>query len=301
VNDRIIGEIKGSQEGPLIIYVGGIHGNELQGLLALEHVFNSFDIDTTTLSGKAIAVRGNLAAIKSGKRYVSKDLNRIWNIADSLDETEVKEVEEYKALKSLIETELQIGNYSQAYLIDLHTTSAPTIPFAVTTNNSSNKDFVNLLGIPYITGLDGFLDGTMLEWMCTKGHCGLAFEAGQHHSDISMIKHEAFIRLSMYYAGFITELSADRLTTLKHQLEDELKTKHNHFVLVDRYKIAKGENFKMEPGFSNFEHVYKGEILAQNQNGNILAKTDANIFMPLYQKQGDDGFFIIKPYEGTEL
>ena len=293
---RIIGEIEGNHKGPLLIYVGGVHGNEEQGLIALENVFNYFEVDSDLVCGKAIALRGNLEAIRLDKRYVSRDLNRIWNIAEDLDEAEVHEVKEYKALRDLIEREVK-GDYSEIYLIDLHTTSAPTIPFVVTRNNTVNKAFVDQLDIPYITGLDGYLDGTMLEWMSAKGHCGLAFEAGQHHSHHSAIKHEAFVKLSMYYAGFISKMSNGEVAELRDQLEDELRTKHNHFVLTDRYKIAEGEHFEMEAGFSNFEHVYKGEILARNQNGNILAKSDSNIFMPLYQKQGDDGFFIIKPYE----
>ncbi|MFT6360775.1 MAG: succinylglutamate desuccinylase, partial [Saprospiraceae bacterium] len=38
----------------------------------------------------------------------------------------------------------------------------------------------------------------------------------------------------------------------------------------------------------------KGEILATDKNGNVVAKQDSLILMPLYQKQGDDGFFLIK-------
>ncbi len=295
MNDRIIGTIKGREKGPLLIFVGGIHGNEKQGLIALENVFRNFKYTKDSIKGKAIALRGNLAAINLNKRYVSKDLNRIWNDAEELNANDVAEVAEYWALKEVIEEELK-GDYEKVFLIDLHTTSAPTIPFAVTRDNTTNKAFIEKMDIPFVTGLEGYLDGTLLEWVCKKGHCGLAFEAGQHHSEISAIKHEAFVLLSMYYTGFITGLSAADLDNLRDQLEDELRTKHNHFVLVERYKIGEGETFKMEEGFSNFQHVYEGEILAKNQNGHILAKSDANIFMPLYQKEGDDGFFIIKPY-----
>ena len=296
MNNRIIGEIQGKEKGPLLIYVGGVHGNEMQGIIALENVFSSFKNNTENLKGRAIAIKGNLAAIEQNKRYISKDLNRIWDRAEELEGSDVKEYQEYLEIKTIIEEELK-GDFTQAYLIDLHTTSAPTIPFVVTKENDFNKAFMEKVDVPYVTGLKGYLDGTLLEWMCDLGHCGLVFEAGQHHSEISAIKHEAFVRLSMYYTEFISELSAKALYQLRDQLEDELRTKHNHFVLVDRYKIGMGELFEMEAGFSNFEHVYEGEILAKNQEGHILAKADANIFMPLYQKEGNDGFFIIKPKE----
>ena len=293
--NRIIGEIQGTTPGPLLIFIGGLHGNEKQGVVALENVFNKFNTDPNLIRGRAIAVKGNLEAMTAGKRYISKDLNRIWGVAEALDENEIHEVKEYRILRDLINAETEKNSYTNTYLIDLHTTSAPTIPFAVTRDTDTNRRFIEQLDIPFITGLEGHMEGTLLEWMSDKGYCSLAFEAGQHHSHQSAVKHEAFVRLAMYYSGFITAMSNEELRLLRNFLEAELKTKHNHFVLTERYKIAEGERFEMEPGFSNFERIHKGEILAKNQNGDILAKSDANIFMPLYQKQGDDGFFIIKP------
>mgnify|MGYP000214901378 CR=1 FL=1 len=294
--DRLIGELKGVNEGPLLIFIGGLHGNEAQGLFALENIFSKFSIPLAQCAGKAIALRGNLKAIAANKRYIAKDLNRIWKDAEILKTqgSTLEELEEYEAIKQYIESEIEKG-YPAVYLIDLHTTSAPTIPFAVTRNSPKNKQLIEDIDIPYITGLDGFLDGTLLSWMCEKGHCGLAFEAGQHQSKTSMIKHEAFVQLSMFYTGFTPSISEKEIQAIHNKLDEEIRPKHNHFVLTDRYAIAEGETFKMEEGFTNFQRIYAGEILAKNQHGEILAESDANIFMPLYQKQGNDGFFIIKP------
>jgi len=46
--------------------------------------------------------------------------------------------------------------------------------------------------------------------------------------------------------------------------------------------------------YANFDPVTKGELLAYDRHGEIRAKFDGLILMPLYQKQGNDGFFIIK-------
>jgi succinylglutamate desuccinylase len=155
--------------------------------------------------------------------------------------------------------------------------------------------FISKLGLPYITGLSGLLDGTLLSWFCKLGHCGLAFEAGQHQSSTSILKHHAFINLSMMYSGFIINLDLDELKNFEEQLSEELQPVHKHFVLVERYVIDPSEDFEMVPGYSNFQKIFKGEILATNRHGRIKANMDANIFMPLYQNQGEDGFFIIKP------
>ena len=50
----------------------------------------------------------------------------------------------------------------------------------------------------------------------------------------------------------------------------------------------------MEPNYHTFQPVVKGEILAHNKAGKIRAREKGRIFMPLYQEQGDDGFFIVR-------
>ena len=66
------------------------------------------------------------------------------------------------------------------------------------------------------------------------------------------------------------------------------------FEIIYRYEIKKRDDFKMEPGFTNFQHIKKGQLLAKNNNDHIEAQENAQIFMPLYQGKGDDGFFAIR-------
>jgi succinylglutamate desuccinylase len=50
--------------------------------------------------------------------------------------------------------------------------------------------------------------------------------------------------------------------------------------------------FKMFPGFQNFSPIRKGEPLATDRHGIVYAPNGGCILMPLYQGQGNDGFFI---------
>lgn len=50
----------------------------------------------------------------------------------------------------------------------------------------------------------------------------------------------------------------------------------------------------MKAGFSNFQEIEKGQVLAESDGQYILAPHDGKIFMPLYQSQGNDGFFLIR-------
>ena len=58
--------------------------------------------------------------------------------------------------------------------------------------------------------------------------------------------------------------------------------------------IAKGAEFRMNPGYYNFKPVHLAEILAHDKDGPIASPQDGMIFMPLYQKEGSDGFFIVE-------
>ncbi|NJN26908.1 MAG: hypothetical protein HC819_13470 [Cyclobacteriaceae bacterium] len=50
----------------------------------------------------------------------------------------------------------------------------------------------------------------------------------------------------------------------------------------------------MKAGYVNFQHVDKGEILAHDNHGPVASTRNAHIFMPLYQDQGCDGFFLVQ-------
>ncbi len=66
------------------------------------------------------------------------------------------------------------------------------------------------------------------------------------------------------------------------------------FEISVQYTIKEHEAFTMNPGYLNFQLVGKNEVLAHNQSGRIRSPMRGRIFMPLYQDQGSDGYFIIR-------
>ena len=51
----------------------------------------------------------------------------------------------------------------------------------------------------------------------------------------------------------------------------------------------------MEPGFRSFDPVEKGQVLAHDRHGDLRAHEDGRILLPLYQHQGLDGYFLVRP------
>ena len=53
----------------------------------------------------------------------------------------------------------------------------------------------------------------------------------------------------------------------------------------------------MNLGYRNFQRVHKGDLLGRDIEGDVIAPHSGYIMMPLYQKQGEEGFFITKDIE----
>ena len=70
--------------------------------------------------------------------------------------------------------------------------------------------------------------------------------------------------------------------------------KHQFFAITFRYELDNPEEFSMEGKFQNFEPIRKNQLLAYHKGKEVHAEQAGRIFMPLYQTQGEEGFFILK-------
>src|SRR6266576_1158262 len=75
---RTVGSYGGTQPGPLVVVVCGIHGNEPAGVRAAEAVFERLERERPAFRGELVAIGGNLAALAENRRYLDQDLNRLW-------------------------------------------------------------------------------------------------------------------------------------------------------------------------------------------------------------------------------
>ena len=76
--DGLIGWVRGDTEGPLLLCVGGLHGNEPAGVAGLEELVAEIEARSHLVRGDFVAVAGNLQALAAGRRFMSYDLNRAW-------------------------------------------------------------------------------------------------------------------------------------------------------------------------------------------------------------------------------
>lgn len=297
---RELGRYSGKQPGPLVVCIGGIHGNEPAGALALEIVLKKLHETNLPFRGELIALAGNVRALNGGVRYLQCDLNRMW-LPDRVrqlksrqaDQTTSGEEAEQRELLEIIETALARHNGETVFL-DLHTTSSEGSPFAIISDTLPNRRLALELGVPVILGLEENLDGTILNYINELGHAAIGFEAGQHRSPVSLRNHEAAVWLTLAAAGCIKPYYVHELYELQQDLKRSSSGVPQVMELRHRHGIGKTDEFVMRPGFFNFSRVAKDQVLATDRRGNITAPEDSLLFMPLYQKQGDDGFFLVR-------
>ncbi|MFN7927794.1 MAG: succinylglutamate desuccinylase/aspartoacylase family protein [Blastocatellia bacterium] len=297
---RQIGKYGAGQAGPLVVAIGGMHGNEPAGAFALQRVIRHLQATQPPFAGTFLALAGNVQALKQGVRYIDRDLNRMWLPArvHSLPPAKTAEDNEQRELLTQIRAALA-QPYTQAIFLDLHTTSSDGAAFALLSDTLANRRFALQLGTPLILGLEENIEGTILNYINDLGHAALGFEAGQHAAPASVQNHEAAVWTMLVAAGCLVpeqvpDLAAQQQTLLRagRQLPPVFEVRYRH-------AIQAADEFVMLPGFTNFHPVTKNAVVAADRYGDIRVPEAGYLFMPLYQKLGEDGFFLVhevKPF-----
>ncbi|MCB0761273.1 MAG: succinylglutamate desuccinylase/aspartoacylase family protein [Flavobacteriales bacterium] len=283
-----------------IVFTGGIHGNEPAGYTALESVLSNLEQSGISLQGDVYAFGGNLKAMEANKRFLTIDLNRLWTkkLVHQFKTGEIsssvwgEEIEEFAELLSEIEHILQFY-HNKVIFIDLHTTSSKSVPFIPINDTLSNRSLALNFPVPTVLGIEEFIDGPLLSYINEVGHVALGIEAGQHEDPRSADIHASFIRLCLHFTRTAI-VPASRVQQDLAALKAACPTLNGIYEIWYRYAIQPNEKFRMTPGYSSFSEVHAGQELAVSEGKRIFADRATRVFMPLYQEQGEDGYYLIR-------
>lgn len=306
--ERYVGRFRGDLAGPSLICVGGLHGNEPAGVLALRRVLERLATLRPPFRGELVGLGGNLAALARRRRFLEFDLNRAWSLerlrslrpepgeAVPSDPAARLEDAEQLGLLDALEAALRRAR-GDVHFLDLHTSSAHGLPFVCIGDTLRNRRFARHFPVPVILGLEEQVDGSLLEFVNNLGAVTVGVEAGQHDLPESVDRHEAFIWLALVAAGNLAaddvpDYAARRALLHRHgrRLPPFLEVRHRH-------AVESGDGFRMHPGYENFQPVARGEVLARDRRGEIVAPEDGRVLLPLYQGLGSDGFFLVREFQ----
>ena len=293
---RILAKKNGNNNDILFIILGAVHGNEPVGVKAIEKLFSV--LENVSINGTLVGIIGNKKAYSKGVRFIEHDLNRLFHentIEDSYKKK--KPTNEYKELVELldcIKNEIKQTQPKKIFLIDIHSTSADSPLFSIVNNDTSIWKLATEMNVPVVTGMIGkLMGGSTLDYFITDNFNipfnTISIEAGQHIDSATLPNAFFYLLKMLQHVGVIEKFSEDQF--------DNISLKKNLPSLVQfayRHAIILADNFIMKPEYKSFQAVKKGEILGSDKNGDVISTQNGFILMPLYQKQGHDGFFLVE-------
>lgn len=294
---RVIGVHDRGAEGPTVIVTAGMHGNEQAGVIAARKVLEQLEARPHPFHGRLVCLAGNLKALECGERFLKRDLNRIWHkedIAELLSqplEHDGPEQVEQRELLAAIDHELALAR-GRIVHVDLHSTSASSAPFCIFADTLQNRELGAFFPIPQLLGLEERISGPLISLMADRGNTAIVIEGGRHADPRTEYHLRAAIWISLVASGLLTREDApeaqdgfEALGAACHGLPGVVEIRHCQPILV-------GDGFAMEEGFDNFQWVGSGEVVAHDSSGPIATPEEGYMLMPLYQGQGEDGFFL---------
>lgn len=300
---RELGRVVGDRPGPTLICMGGLHGNEPAGVLALQEVLESLRAGDERIAGELIALVGNRQALAVGRRFIDHDLNRAWHrerLGRLLKSTGHGQAEDREQLELDATLQRIIDEApGRVFLLDLHTTSGPGSAFAILDDTLPNREIALDFPVPLVLGLEEELGGTLASYLTAQGVTVLGFEAGQHEDPGSVHRAAAAVWVALDSCGILVGDGRRQALEARTVLAEQTASDVGIVEVLYRYDIDSANGFWMEPGFESFQPVEAGQVLARNGTATVQAPRDGMLLMPLYQDQGEDGFFLtrqIRPF-----
>ena len=290
--ERVIGNYHSNNE-KTIIFIAAIHGNETSGLNALKKFFFEIENTQTKINGTVIGLIGNLSALTQNKRKIEQDMNRMWTLKQINSKSLNQDKKELLILKDLIDKIISQKKKQNICIIDLHNTSVANGVFTIV-NNNKEKNIAACLKIPIINNLFNKVKGSLVEYYNSQNVTSIVFEGGAIGDPASINNHEAGIWKILEKKNIISPQSIPKRVKENITKMTEFAKKNNGVYKVNYiHRIKTNDDFLMHPNMSNFQPIKKGQIIAEDKNGPIKSNTTGYLLMPLYQEQGEEGFYIV--------
>jgi succinylglutamate desuccinylase len=252
--------------------MGLTHGNEWAGVAVLSGVLELLIAGALDLRIPVAFVLGNPWAAKQAKRFLERDLNR------SFGRGSVATFEEKRAL------ELEPLLARTAYLVDFHQTMQPTDrPFFIFPHRSDGVQLARAIA-PHQTIVTHWGKSFSADGKCTDeyvngaGGLGLTIELGQNGFDAYQIAvgQEAALWAIAVATARQGGMTLDEFIQNRPAPEPEIYTWLDIVPWPDRGVV------QLDPGWTNFRKVEKGEKLGEVDGRTIYSRAEGRILFPKY-------------------
>lgn len=277
---------KGAAPGKSVLVLGGIHGNEVCGTIAIRRFLQDL------ADGKVTIARGqvtflpcvNVEAQDKDVRYIDQNLNRL-----------LRPVPNPVTYEESLMSDLCHHLEQCDVLLDLHSAHTPTAPhtFVDPKDRPEETEYARIIGADYaltswrsmylkLTGYDPNTSIGTTEYARGFGATVMTLECGSHKDPVAIeFAYQAITRALAYFG----------LIDAPAPTPKDIPFIQMHTVF---YKEREGS---MVRDFGNFEPVQAGEIIARYDDGETLcAPVDGCMVLPRpHAIIGDEWFYIGVP------
>jgi predicted deacylase len=226
-NIRVI-EKQGKEKGKTLVILGGVHGNEVCGVRALDSLIPKLNIER----GKVIFIYANLEAIKLNQRFVEQNLNRCFLVPQP------KEIQE--SLEGKTAREIMPYLEGADVMLDVHASfTENSIPFAICDEPNIKEASIFDVG-KVVFNIDPFEPGSTGYYMNLQKKFGFGIECGYlGNPKTQVVAENAIINFLISYGAIKGEINYR-------------KEKQEFIKIIDLYRNKNGK-FKRARFFQDFE------------------------------------------------
>lgn len=260
-----IWHLDSGRPGHEMMVLGGVHGNEKSGVIAVRELFDWFEAQPSDLiHGRLTIAIGNPEAVRLGTRgsQAHLDLNRSF-LPTSLADLSVYEHRRAAELVPWLDR--------CSMMLDLHATNKPSEPFlAVTALSPEHELLAKCFDCPYIVlNEDNVIPGMAQGWVNARGGTALVFESGQADDLTCMHNVRLALDRALKMYGLIKGLTPFQSV---HKQRFHMQSSLN---LTDE-----GFRFATGRGLSSFEPMRAGDVIGYVGNTAVFAPYDGVLMFP---------------------
>lgn len=264
--------------GPHLLLLGGVHGNEVCGQVALQALVHELESGELPLkAGKVTLIpQCNPWACASNVRYVEKNLNRV------IGRHEAPQAYEERVAGIICD---HIEKCDA--MVDIHSAHAGIGPPFIFNDypNTVNNELARILGGTYIIGGWAEMNGedavipTTQDYAHRHGKYNCLIECGEHTDPNAIMVADRAARNAMIYFGII---EGDIVTP---PLEKDVK--------ISGAFIKERTGDFIHQNFKHMQPIEKGQLLATYDDGEeVKAPESGFLILPFYEaKPSDEWFF----------
>lgn len=255
-------EIGSAGQGPRVVIIGGVHGNEPCGVKAVERIEREFQSGGLSLSrGTLLLVVANEEALRANVRSLHRNLNRLFK--DNSDEPDCYETRRAEQLKEIL--------VSADFVLDLHSTTSASPPFLMCEDDglaAARGLGLDRIVLGWASLGNGALSGDTETWARQHNATAFTLECGQHNDPAAA---EVAYQAAHRFLG-VTGL----VDAAPHRPDPDPLVLRLYGV-----KLKVDENFVFSRSYSGFDSISPGEIIGTDSHGEYRAERPSRIIFPI--------------------